>query len=302
MEAAEARAAQIPEPVIGLREAFYFLWAGRWLLLTIVVLCTIAAAALVEVVPSRYEADILLSPVTDQSGGSGIGSAIGSAVSQLGGVSSLVGLNPLAADSAKAEAVATLQSEGLTERYILSNNLLPVLFSDSWDSARQQWKTQNPKKIPTLWKGNQYFKKHVRTVAQNGKTGLITLTIVWKDPKLAAQWANDLVRLTNDYMRNKAITESERNIAYLNDQAQKSNVIELRNAIYGLMEAEIKKEMVARGREEYALKVIDLATPPEIKSFPEPILWTGAGFVLGIVLGIMVLVIRHSFKGSPLPR
>jgi uncharacterized protein involved in exopolysaccharide biosynthesis len=283
----------IGEPVVGLREVFCFVWGGRWLLLLIVVVCTIAAVALVDLIPSRYEADILLSAVTDQSGRSGLGSAL-SAVSQLSGVSSLAGLNLSGADTAKAEAVATLQSEALTERYISDHKLLPVLYSDLWDSEHQQWKTKDPKNIPTPWKGNQYFKKHVRTVEQNGKTGLITLTITWKDPNLAAQWANDLVKLTNDYMRDKAIKDSERNIAYLNEQAAKSNVVELRNAIYGLMETEIKKEMVARGSQEYALKVLDAATPPERRSFPQPFLWVGAGFVLGVVLGIVAVVIRHS--------
>jgi uncharacterized protein involved in exopolysaccharide biosynthesis len=294
-QASGAQLVSIGEPVIGLREVFYFLWGGRWLLLSMIVLCTVAATVLVEVIPSRYEADILLSAVTDQSGRSGLGSAL-SAVSQLSGVSSLAGLNLSASDTGKAEAVATLQSETLTERYISDHNLLPVLFSDSWDRERQRWKTLNPKKIPTLWKGNEYFKKRVRSVEQNGKTGLITLTITWKDPKLAAQWANDLVKLTNEYMRDKAIKDSERNIAYLNEQAAKSSVVELRNAIYGLMETEIKKQMVARGSEEYALKVLDPATAPERRSFPQTFLWVGAGFILGVVLGIVALVIRHSLR------
>jgi len=297
LEADGIRSSQIPESAFGLREALIFVWDGRWLLILSVLFCTIAAVVLVEVIPSRYEAETLLSPATEQSEHSGLGSALGSAVSDLsGGISSLAGLSFSGTDAARAEAVATLQSEALTERYISDHKLLPVLYSSSWDSAQQKWDTDDPRKIPTLWKGNQYFKRRVRTVAQNGKTGLVTLTITWKDPQLAAQWANDLVKLTNDYMRDKAIRESERNIAYLNEEAAKTGVVELRNAIYGLMELEIKKEMMARGSEEYALKVIDPATTPERRTFPQPLLWTIGGFALGLVLGIIALVIRHSLR------
>ena len=206
------------------------------------------------------------------------------------------------ASEAKAEAIATLQSEALTERYITENNLLPILYRRKWDAAAQAWKTNDPDERPTLWKANQYFDKHVRTVELNGKTGLITMTITWKDPKLAAQWANDLVKLTNQYMRDKAIREAERNIAYLQEQASKDNVVELRAAIYQLMESETKKEMLAKGSDEYGLKVIDPATVPEKMSYPQRALWISAGAALGLVIGTVVAVLRHLLRtAAPAP-
>jgi hypothetical protein len=47
-------------------------------------------------------------------------------------------------------------------------------------------------------------------------------------------WANELVRMTNDYLRDQAIQESERNIAYLNDQASKTDAVGAKQAIYAL--------------------------------------------------------------------
>jgi hypothetical protein len=71
------------------------------------------------------------------------------------------------------------------------------------------------------------------------------------------------VKLANDDLRDQAIEESERDISYLSDQVVKTNVLQLRDAIYSLMENEIKEEMLARGSEQYALKVVDPAIPPE---------------------------------------
>jgi len=283
----------VSEGVLTLRDFLDFCWRSRWLLLFMMAICTVAAVVVVLVTPRKYEANVLLYPVSNQSGSGALG-ALGSAVSSLGGLASLAGLNLTASGGAKAEAVATLQSEALTERYIRDNDLLPVLFSDDWDPAQKKWKTNRAGKIPTLWRGNRYFEGSVRKVLENAKTGLVTLTITWKDPKVAAQWANDLIKLTNDYLRDKAIDEAERNIGYLNEQAAKTNVVEVHKAIYTLMESEIKKEMLARGSKEYALKVIDPAVAPEKQSYPRPLLWTAAGTLLGLMLGLFAAAIRQA--------
>jgi uncharacterized protein involved in exopolysaccharide biosynthesis len=117
---------------------------------------------------------------------------------------------------------------------------------------------------------------------ENNKTGLVSLSIKWKDPGLAAQWTNGLVKMTNDVLREKAISEAERNIAYLNDEVKKTTVVPVQQAVYSLMETEIKKQMLARGSPNYALKVIDPAITPEIRSSPTTLLWLAGGFVLGL--------------------
>src|SRR2546422_139895 len=117
---------------IGLREVLALSWRSRWLVFAITATCTLMAAVAAWLVPKKYDATILLSPVSSQTTSSGLG-ALGSTVSQLSGLASLVGVNLAGSSGTKAEAVATLQSETLTERYIRDNNLLPTLFSGAWD-------------------------------------------------------------------------------------------------------------------------------------------------------------------------
>ena len=108
---------------------------------------------------------------------------------------------------------------------------------------------------------------------ETAKNGLVTMTITWTDPKAAADWANGIVRMTNEYLRDKAIAEAERNIAYLNEQALKTEIVGVRQAIYRLLESEINQAMIARGNEEFALRVLDPAAVPEVRSSPKPIIW-----------------------------
>lgn len=275
------------------RDLVLFVWRSRWFALIGLIVCAIAAGAAALIVTPQYTATVVLLPVSGQS--AGLGGTLGPAVSQLSGLASLAGLNLGGMGSQKAEALATLQSGILTDQYVNDNGLLPVLFSKQWNPATKTWRSNNPKKIPTLWDADQLFRK-IRVLEDNSKTGIVTFSIRWRNADLAAAWANGLVKLTNDYLRQRAINQSERSIAYLKQEIPRTNILEVKNAIYGFMEAEIKNEMVAKGRRDYALKVIDPAVPPERKSFPKPVLWIIAGAVAGWILGLLVAVLRETMN------
>jgi uncharacterized protein involved in exopolysaccharide biosynthesis len=286
---------------LGLDELLRISWSGRWLILAVTILFTTASAAAAWLIPKQYEASIIVSPVSSASGSQLGGGGLGSVTSQIGGLASLAGISLGGENSKRSEYIAVLQSEALTERYIQENKLLPVLFENKWDATKSAWKTHDPDKMPTLWKANRYFKKNVRDLAINTKTGLVTLTITWKDPKLAAKWANDLVSIANDYLRDKAIHEAQRNIAYLNEEAAKTNIVEAKQAIYTLMKTEISREMIARGSEEYAFRIIDPATQPEKPSFPIKIAFVVLGFAGGLILSTVFVYVRARRKDRSKP-
>lgn len=267
------------------------LWRRKWLIVGVTVVTTAIATAIVFLMPKEYEASVLVMPVSDSGARGGFGGGLSSLASQFGGLASLAGLS-IGDNGKKSESIAVLQSEALTESYINQNHLLPILFWNKWDTKSLTWLETRPDKVPTLWKANEFFRKHVREVTTNTKTGLVTITITWTDPKLAATWANGIVSLTNEYLRSKGIRESERNIQFLNGEAEKSNVVEVRQAIYSILQAEINKEMLARGTDEYALKVIDPAVPPELAAYPVRRLWVSMGAVLGLLASAGFVIAR----------
>jgi uncharacterized protein involved in exopolysaccharide biosynthesis len=161
-----------------------------------------------------------------------------------------------------------------------------LLFQNQWDPARNTWKHTLFGAPPTLWKGNEYIKENIRTISEDAKTGMVTLSIRWKSPATASKWANDLVAMTNSYLRNKAIAQSERNIKYLEEQAAKTDAVALREVIYSLLQSEINKSMLARGNDEYAFKVIDPAVPPEKPSSPNMVLWVLGGFFGSLTMSL----------------
>ncbi|MCX7071017.1 MAG: Wzz/FepE/Etk N-terminal domain-containing protein [Gammaproteobacteria bacterium] len=274
-----------PQPdEISLRDLFDALWSRRWLITACAVGFGIVAVGISYVMPEKYVATVVLSPVEDDTAGK-LGGA-GALLSQFGGLSSLAGLS--GGSGRRAIAVATLQSHALTETFIRDNDLVPVLYAHKWDAAKKTWKTTDPDEIPTPWKAERRFAKKVRDVSEDKKSGLVTLAITWTDPKLAAQWATELVSRANRDLRTRAINESQINLAYLNEQLTKTSVVELQKAISSLIEAEIKKVMIANGREEFAFRVVDPAQVAEERDSPKRALISVLGFIVGLVLGVMV--------------
>jgi uncharacterized protein involved in exopolysaccharide biosynthesis len=272
-----------------LGEQIRALWARKWRIAAATILGAALAVAAAFLVTPKYQASVLLMPVSESGAGGGLGE-FGSVSSQFGGLAALAGLK-LGGQGRTEEALAVLQSQALTEMYIQQNHLLPVLFSGRWNSSTRSWKDARPDKQPTLWQANRFFEKSVRQVSTNSKTGLVTLSITWTSAALAADWANGLVKMTNDYMRQRAIEEAERDIAYLNGEAAKTNVVEVRQGIYAILLQVINREMIARGSQEYALKVIDPAQAPEKPSFPHKLTWLLVGAFLGLLASASAVLI-----------
>jgi uncharacterized protein involved in exopolysaccharide biosynthesis len=258
-------------------------------IVVVTVISGIIGGAIGLIRDKEYSASIIVSPVPQDSNSSK--GALGAIASQFSDLASMAGVTPPGA-SARSEPIAVLQSQLLTQNYVKAEDLLPVLYADKWDEASKRWKATDPKKIPTLWTANQYFMKNIRQVTDDKATGLVTMKIKWKNPQQAAKWANDLVRATNQYLRDKAIRESERNIAYLTDQGTKTNIVEVRQAVYSLLEQEIDKEMIALGREEYALRVVDPAFAPEKPSSLGVISLTILGLLCGAIVSTIVVFAR----------
>jgi uncharacterized protein involved in exopolysaccharide biosynthesis len=265
-------------------------WRRKWLVLFVALGSAAAAGITALILPKTYVATSIIAPATNNNSGSLGG--LSSIASQFGGLASLAGIN-VGGDTKKYESVAVLQSEALTENFISSNGLLPILYEDDWDAAKNTWRRGRSSQEPTLWQANRYFKK-LRTVSTDAKTGIITISIKWRDPKLAAAWTNGLVKLTNEYLRGKAIREADGNIAYLNEQAAKTDIVAVKQGIYSMIQGEINKAMVAQGTSEFALKVLDPAIAPEKPSSPQLAIWVLAGFFIGSFIAAMVAFFLES--------
>ena len=255
----------------------------------ITTLVTAASVAYAFLAPETYKAETLLAPVEEEKAG------VPSALSQFGGLATMAGIS-IPGDTDKEKVVATLKSRKFITRFLSEQNLLPILFEEQWNSDVKEWKLAPGEKTPTLVAGYEVFIGSFMAVSEDKKSGLVTLSIKWKDPETAAVWANQLVTRLNEELRERAIEESDKRIQYLNQELAKTTVQDMRKVLYGLLETEKQKAMLANVNEEFALQVIDPAVPPEQREKPKRRTIVALGGFLGGFLGIFVVFFLKLLK------
>jgi uncharacterized protein involved in exopolysaccharide biosynthesis len=246
----------------------------------------VLAALLGLLMEPIYRAEAVVTPVRAQSQ---LGRGGTNLTAQLGGLASLAGLNIASLESGQGEeAVAVLESRHLVELFIERNNLKDLLLENAGEKQK------------TLWYAVERFQESVLTIRPDPIKRTTTVAIDWRDPKVAAEWANGFVALANDRLRDRALAESQRSIDYLNTQVEKTTVVELNRVMYNLIETEMQKLMLANARSEYAFTVVDPAVVPEEKTSPQPLLMASLGALLGLIVGLL-LAFYYLLRGKREP-
>lgn len=288
--------ASVPAEEITLLDLWRVFARYRSIVLGIAALAGLLSLAAALLMTSKYRAEVLLAPVSDPNENESYAAQF----SGVGGIAALAGIN-LDHKDRKSESIATLRSRKFTDQFIQDGKLDRVLFAEQWDRGRERWKSEGD--IPTAWDTYQLFDKHIRLIHEDRSTGLVTLSIEWKDPELAAQWANKLVSDVNSTLRQQAVDDSDQAIEYLQEQLSRTSVVELQQVLHRLIEAEMKQIILANVNEEYAFKVIDPAAVPQEPVSPKVAMMVVLGTVLGLVLGVVVALVlngRRDARSLPL--
>jgi uncharacterized protein involved in exopolysaccharide biosynthesis len=246
----------------------------------ITILCTGLAVAYALYAPEVFKAETLLAPAQEEKSGAS------SALSQFGGLAAMAGVT-IPAGSNVERVLATLKTRVFLKKFIEEKNLLPIIFENFWDAASNSWKLQLGQEAFITEDGISPLREAIEV--DQDKSGLITLSISWKDPEVAAQWANDLVKQLNEQLREQAIADSKKRVGYLEQELAKTTLQDMRAVLYNLLETEKQKAMLANVNEDFALEVIDPAVAPETREKPKRKLIVALGGVCGGFLGIFAV-------------
>lgn len=224
---------------------------------------------------------------------------LGSFAGQIGGLASIAGLDLSPAGGNREAAIAILRSRAFTESFIENNDLIPILFDERWDSSIAAWIIEEGEDPPSIRDAYRFFNNNVRFVEEDLRTGLVHLVIEWTDRELAAKWANDLVRSVNEAIREDAVSLARSNLEYLDQELANTTVLELRNAIFRLMEVQIQHAMMANVRESFAFRIIDPAVVPDPEEYVRPnrILIIGIAVLFSPIIGILVALAMGFISG-----
>lgn len=283
------------DDTLDLREFITLLVRRRWLIVSTVALCSAIFWAAALVMTPTYRVTSVLAPSHKESGLGSLGAAMG----QLSGVAALAGVSFGGGDSEVEEALAVLGSQEFTQRFIVELNLLPKLYSSTWDEATGKWTTR-PGKEPTLAKAAKRFSTDIRSISKDRKSGLVTLSIDWHDRVEALEWNRRLVAMINEEMRSRAMVDADGYIKYLENELANTSLVETRLAVSRLLDAQIKQRMMAKVTREYAFRTVDGGTVPDVDDVlrPQRLKMFVLGPVIGSVLGVGYVLLAWALAGT----
>ena len=238
------------------------------------------------------------------------GGGLSGALGQLGGLASLAGVS-LGGGGGSEAAVAQeiMQSWGFVEQFIVNNELEVEVFaaegwnktsnvltidSDLYDNDSNKWLIDEDGQLraPTSWELYEAFSKRL-SVSEDKKSGLTSVSIEYFSPIVAKNWVDLYVAAINEHMRQRKLSQVNSNIEYLQAQIEKTSIAEMREVFYQIIEEQVKNKMLAEASPEYAFVTVSPSMVPEEKSKPKRALMCILGTLLGGMLSVLYVLLRH---------
>lgn len=298
---------QSKEDEINLGELWRAIWAGKLTIILISFIFAVASIFFALSKPNIYKASIILAPSSNEGGAGGLSALAG----QFGGLASMAGINLAGGESDKTSlALEIIKSRSFIERFITKHDLVvPIMAGKKWDivtdtlilnnelydQTTKKWLiTVEPpkKKQPSLWETYVAF-SNLLNISQDKTTTMITIDLEFLSPSMAQQWLTWLVSDINEFMREQDQQEAQDSIDYLTEQLKAIQVASMESVFYQLIEEQTKNMMLTKVKAEYVLKTIDPAQVPEQKVKPKRALIVVLGTILGGLLSVIIVLIRH---------
>jgi uncharacterized protein involved in exopolysaccharide biosynthesis len=297
---------------IDLRELFAALWASKATILGIVLISALISVFVALSLPNKYTSQALLAPRSD----SGPGGALGQMASQFGGLASLAGVNlgGLGDQGSTAVAIEMLKSREFFGTYLYDAVLVDLMAAEGWDRGTGKvliddslfdvdtatWVREVGEAFqvkPSVQEAHEEFSGESLRVAEDIKTGFVTVAVTHYSPTAARNWVTLIVKGVNEAVRARDVEEAEKSIAFLNQQRLKTNLVPLTEVFAELIEQQTKTVMLANATDEYVFQVIEPPVAPELKSEPKRALICILGTLLGGMMAVVIVFIRH-FTGK----
>lgn len=185
---------QLQDDEINLIELWNVIWRRKYLLIALFVVSVTVTMIVSMRMPKYYKSDTVV--ITSGSEAGGLGAAL-SAMPFAGALAGAAGIQTPA-----DKIMVILKSRTIADQIIKRFDLLKVFYDKEWDQAGGTWK--NPAKHPLLEDAVKMLTTSVAKFSKS-KEGAITISVEWKDPKLAADIANYYVSALTGFLNEKAI-------------------------------------------------------------------------------------------------
>lgn len=298
---------------IDLRELFNKVLYAKKIVIIITTLVAILSIIYSIYLPNIYRSSAVLAPSQESD-------SLAGAMQNLGGLAGLAGIN-LGLDSGSVvdKAIEVMVSRQFFIDSILPKIYLPDLMADPrwdpntnklsynddlYDTENDQWvrDVTFPLQVtPSSLESYDFFIENTLSISRDNITGFITVSIDHVSPIIAKNWASNIIYDINEYFRERDRSISSASVDFLNLQISQTNVVEVKQALSGLLQNQIQKYMLTDANEDYVFFTIDPPVAPELKNSPSRssivIITTFLGGLLSAI-GVILFGKKESKKFS----
>lgn len=304
-------------PRVTLRNLISLLTSWWQLLICATLLAAVVGAAYSLTRRPVFESDALLAPVKQGGDLDLSGGALGGLVGEFAGAAGLAGLGSVG--SSLNESVAVLDSRQFTLQFMNGNGVLQYLFPDLWNAKQQKWvdSTGRPPGIVARLKGwlepvpdwefaprqpgpspDDAVKRFdlIRVAQVDRRTNFIQLKVRGPTPEVAQRWATAMIAQLNESMRDRTLAEARKAVDLLTKYISTEREESIRSAAVTLLQAQLRREVAAESRQEFAVQVLDPPSLPVERYYPRRARMTLLSALLGFLLAAIGIVVGSAVQ------
>ena len=287
---------------IDLRELFNVLWTAKKLIIQITAIFAIGSVVYSLSLNNHYKSESLfLARSASENQG----------LSQYSSLAAMAGISlPSSREDKAAQMIELIKSRKFVKHLMTFENILPsILAAKSYNNSTQEllfnqklyesetktWKNKpknNRTMIPSYLEAHKAY-LGMLSIAQDKKTGFISINIEHISPVFSKDFLELIIRESNELLRKKDMEESKQGLEYLTSELSKTPFVEIKESINALIEVQLETQMLAQINQDYILIEIEPPFIPEQKSKPSRALICVTGTMLGGMLSVLIVLIRH---------
>ena len=288
---------------IDLKELFNVLWTAKKLIIQITAIFAIGSVVYSLQLINYYKSESLMlarSSLENQS------------LSQYSGLAAMAGVNlPSSGEDRAAQSIELIKSRKFVKHLLTFENILPSIMAaksynhDSqellfdkkiYDSETKTWKRKlntNRPITPSYLEAHEVYTGNMMSISQDKLTSFISIQIEHISPVFAKEFLDLIIREANELLRKKDMEESRQGLEYLISELSKTPFVEIQESISTLIEAQLETQMMTQINEDYILIEIDPPFVAEKKSKPNRAFICVLGTILGGMLSVVIVLMRH---------
>ncbi len=284
---------------IDLNQIVSVVWEGKRFVIGLTALVALSAVLFSLSLTNYYRSESILVAADSQDLGS---------MSQYSGLASLAGVRlPSSGGDGVVEIIEIIKSREFVKHLLSFEEILPSLMAPESYNKNTQELIYDPRlydnnemrwiegAAPSYLEVHETYINEVLTISEDKITGLISITVEHISPLFARDFLMLIIAESNNLKREKDINTSNKSINHLKVELSNTSLIEIKESINQLVRAQLEKRMMANANEDYSLAIIEPPFIPEKKSKPSRALICIVATMLGGILSVLILLVRHYF-------